>query len=91
MGAAVVAGDGTVKVEWCRLTVSKPVLKAPEHERLKLNYDDPLSNFAFHFDLRRYIKVTRAMQGEIDSVAFFNRALSKSEVGFRVEGLEFAG
>ena len=40
MGAAVVAGDGTVKV-------------------------------------------TRAMQGEIDSVAFFNRALSKSEVGFR--------
>jgi hypothetical protein len=29
------------------------------------------------------VKVTRAMQGEIDSVAFFNRALSKSEVGFR--------
>ena len=28
------------------------------------------------------VKVTRALQGEIDSVAFFNRALSKSEVSF---------
>jgi hypothetical protein len=28
-------------------------LKAPGTERLKLKYDDPLSNFAFTFNLRR--------------------------------------
>ena len=32
----------------------KPTLIAPGSERLKLNYDDPLSNFAFNFYLRRY-------------------------------------
>jgi lipoate-protein ligase A len=32
----------------------KPTLKAPGTKRLKLKYDDPLSNFAFKFNLRRY-------------------------------------
>jgi len=32
----------------------KPKVKAPGTERLKPNYDEPLSNFAFNFNLRRY-------------------------------------
>ena len=34
----------------------KPTLKAPGTKRLKLKYDEALSNFAFKFNLRRYIK-----------------------------------
>jgi len=30
------------------------MLKAPEIKRLKLKYDEPLSIFAFSFNLRRY-------------------------------------
>ena len=32
----------------------KPMLKAPATMRLKLKYDEPLSNFAFKFNLRRH-------------------------------------
>jgi HPt (histidine-containing phosphotransfer) domain-containing protein len=32
----------------------KPQLKAPGTKRLKLNYDAPLSSFAFNFSLRHY-------------------------------------
>jgi len=32
----------------------KPVLKAPVTKRLILAYDEPLSNFAFKFNMRRY-------------------------------------
>jgi hypothetical protein len=32
----------------------KPMLKAPGSNRLKLEYDGLLSNFAFKFKLRRY-------------------------------------
>jgi hypothetical protein len=32
----------------------KPTLKAPGSERLKLKYDDLLSNFAFNCNLRHY-------------------------------------
>ena len=32
-------------------------MKAPGAHRLKLNYDEPLSNVAFKFSLRRYIPV----------------------------------
>ena len=32
----------------------KPTLKAPGIELLKLKFDEPLSNFAFKFNLRRY-------------------------------------
>jgi len=38
----------------CRLTLSKPVLKAPGTKRLRLFYDGPPSNFAFKSNLRRY-------------------------------------
>ena len=33
----------------------KPTLKPPGTKRLKPDYDEPVSNFAFKFDLRRYI------------------------------------
>ena len=32
----------------------KPALKAPGTMRLKLIYDEPLSTFAFNYNLRRY-------------------------------------
>jgi len=35
----------------------KPTLKAPGSTRLNLKCDDPLSNFAFKFNLRRYSMV----------------------------------
>ena len=35
----------------------KPTLKAPEIQRLKLKYDEPLSSFAFKFNLRHYTEV----------------------------------
>jgi len=40
----------------CRLTASKSVLKAKRlwFQRLKLQYDETLSNFAFNFNSRRY-------------------------------------
>jgi hypothetical protein len=41
-------------VGWCRLTPSKPVLKASGPKRSKLKYDRLLSTFAFDFNLRRY-------------------------------------
>ena len=31
-----------------------PTLKAPGADTLKLKYDEPLSKFAFNFNLRRY-------------------------------------
>jgi hypothetical protein len=34
----------------------KTTLKAPGNKLLRLKYDKPLSNFAFKFNLRRYIK-----------------------------------
>ena len=47
-----------LEVGRCRLAVSKPVLNPPMvsvcSQRLKLVYDEPLSNFAFKFKLRRY-------------------------------------
>jgi len=44
-----------------QLDPTKPTLTAPGAKRLKLKYDDePLSNFAFSFKLRRYT-AARAM------------------------------
>jgi len=37
----------------------KPVSKPPGTKRLKLSYDDPLSNFAFKFNMRRYTPARR--------------------------------
>jgi hypothetical protein len=44
------------KVGWCRLTLSNLTLKAPGLKLLKLTRHDPLSNFAFKINLRRYTK-----------------------------------
>jgi hypothetical protein len=41
----------------------KPKLKAPGTKRLKLDYDGPLSNFGFKFNLRRYSLGATAVHG----------------------------
>jgi len=38
----------------------KPTVKAPGTKRLNLQYGEPLSNFAFKFNLHRYTPVTCA-------------------------------
>ena len=38
----------------------KPTLKPPGTKLLKPEYDEPLSNFAFSFNLRRYTAVSGA-------------------------------
>ena len=38
----------------CRLTVSNPSWKQARCQRSKLKYHEPLSKFAFKFNLRRY-------------------------------------
>ena len=35
----------------------KPTLKTPGTKRLRLRCDEPLSDFAFNFNLRRYTQV----------------------------------
>jgi hypothetical protein len=47
------ADGGAVQVDPIKLT-----LKAPVTKLLKLKCDDPLSNFAFNFNLRRYTTVS---------------------------------
>ena len=42
-----------------------PVLKAPGSMLLKLRCDGPLSNFAFNFNLRRYVKAAN-VQSKIE-------------------------
>jgi hypothetical protein len=34
----------------------KPTFQAPGSKRLKLKFDEPLSNFAFKFKLRQYVQ-----------------------------------
>jgi len=41
----------------------EPTLKAPGTKLLKLTYDEPLPNFAFKFNLRRYMAVARGAVG----------------------------
>ena len=43
----------------------KPTLKAPGTERLKLKHDEPLSDFAFNFKLRRYTEDMERSSSEI--------------------------
>jgi dynein heavy chain len=45
----------------------KPALKAPGTKRLELIYDGPLSNFAFNFSLRRYIKISNEPPSDLKS------------------------
>ena len=42
----------------------KPTVTAPGTERLKLKFDEPLSNFAFSFNLCRYVK---GISGSVNS------------------------
>jgi CRP-like cAMP-binding protein len=54
----------------------KPTLKAPGSRWLKLQFDQPLSSFAFDFNLRRYSKVYSPkeiviQQGEIGDEMYF--------------------
>jgi hypothetical protein len=44
------------KVGRCMLTLSNPRLQRLELNSLKVRYDEPLSNSAFKFNLRRYSK-----------------------------------
>ena len=44
----------------------KPTLKAPGTKRLKLTYDEPVSNFAFKFNLRRYRVVMCVGDAELE-------------------------
>jgi len=46
------------EVRRCRIDPMQLNLKPHGIERLKLECDDPLSNFAFNFNLRRYNEVT---------------------------------
>jgi len=49
--AALAANGRAVQVD-----PIKPTLKPPGTKRLRLKYDEPLSNFAFKINLRRYTK-----------------------------------
>jgi hypothetical protein len=55
-GASGEDHSGAVRVpgEAVQVDPIKPVLKPPETKRLILKYDEPLSNFAFKFNLRHY-------------------------------------
>jgi hypothetical protein len=46
----------------------KPKLKPPGTKRSKLEYDIPLSSFAFKFNLRRYNLVSESELDEIERV-----------------------
>jgi len=45
----------------------KPTMKAPGTKRLKLEYDETLSDFAFKFKLCRYMKVSQAKMEQLTS------------------------
>jgi len=47
-------------------------LKAPGTKRLKLEYDEALSNFAFNFNLRRYTVVKLVDERAAFDLAFFD-------------------
>jgi len=67
VGGGVPAAPG----EAVQVDPIKPVLKAPGTKRLILQSDEPLSNFAFKFNLRRYtpdvLGVTRKYYPEAGS------------------------
>jgi hypothetical protein len=45
-----------------------PKLKPPGFTRSKLKYDEPLSNFAFKFSLRRYTTLLFSVPADGDTV-----------------------
>ena len=66
----------------CRLTLSLPWVACAWSQRLKLEYDEPLSNFAFKFDFRRYIEETARVQLQ---VGITSRPPSRPGLTARVE------
>jgi len=59
----------------------KPVLKAPVVKRLQPKYDEPLSNFAFNVNLRRY---TMAQQFLAASGSSSNSSTVRSSRSFSI-------
>jgi len=61
----------------------KPVLKVPGTMLLKLIYDEPLSHFAFNFNVRRYnmVEVLSANEEVTKLDAYRNSLISDTEVG----------
>ena len=53
----------------------KPTLNAPGSERLKSKFENPLSNFAFEFNLRRYIQVTEWLDSNLLAAGSHTRPL----------------
>ena len=53
------------------MLVSKPGLNALRFQRLKLQYDETVSNFAFNFNLRRYTEDIRKQLPQ-ESIMFDN-------------------
>jgi len=49
-----------------RLTPVRPRVDRAWFQRLKLDYDEPLSNFAFNFNLRRYHKYVKKLVKSIE-------------------------
>jgi len=59
----------------------KSMLKAPGTERLKLTYDNPLSSFAFNFNLRRYSLDPARVAEPGSDAAGYDAAVRRAEVG----------
>ena len=70
LGIIKVKGDFSIKVGRCRLTVSNPQLKARQdgarNQHLNLKNNEPLSNIAFNFNVRRYIKEGEFTMDQLD-------------------------
>ena len=52
----VAAGFESTKVGRCRLKIVETSVESDFYQHLKLECDEPLSNFAFKFNLRHYAK-----------------------------------
>jgi len=64
----------------------------PTLQRLKLKYDDPLSNVAFNFNSRRYSEVPRRQQHQqISERDTQGRAVQVDTIKTRVESAYGAG
>ena len=57
-----------------QVNLMKPTLKPPGTKRLKPKYDEPLSNFAFNVNLRRYA-VERGVAGGCATEDLHGRAV----------------
>jgi len=64
-GRVILRQDGVPQGAAVQLEPMKPVLRAPRSMPLKLIYDGPLSNLAFNFNLRRYMKVLKGALTEL--------------------------